>query len=273
MTTVSQVRSSTSSSPPLGALTRVLALPAIGAGLAGGLLMILLMIIVMGASGMGYATPLNIGMAAFVYTIVPPLSMFPSLMSMMGINLPSSVMAQLGGAIHAGNIPAAMVAKLAPMLMSMHLPASRVALLGQLMSGKATNATVAQLMSQLPASSRNAVMAAMPVSAGNVVVGSILHFAFAAFLGIAFFAIIVGAAYMVPALRSSTALVAAGVVGGAVVYVVNRWAILPHANPMMALVPQLAFFLAHLLFGAVVGLILAVTLRRTSVRQLLPAGM
>ena len=30
------------------------------------------MIVVMGASGMGYATPLNLGMAAFVFTITPP---------------------------------------------------------------------------------------------------------------------------------------------------------------------------------------------------------
>jgi hypothetical protein len=44
------------------------------AGLLGGLAMIVVMILVMGASGMGYATLLNIGMAAYVFTIPPPLS-------------------------------------------------------------------------------------------------------------------------------------------------------------------------------------------------------
>ncbi|MBW8077217.1 MAG: hypothetical protein GJU76_03880 [Gallionella sp.] len=222
---------------------------------------------------MGYATPLNIGMASFVYTITPPLAMFGSLMSMMGITLPAPVMAQLAAAIRAGHIPAAMVAKLSPMLMSMHLPASQVATIGQLMTKQATNATVARLMSQLPLSSRDAIMAAMPVSADHIVVGSILHFAFAAFMGAAFFVIIVGAALVIPALRSSMALVASGVVGGGVVYAVNRWIILPHANPMMSRVPQLTFFLAHLLFGATVGLILAGTLRRESVRSLIPSAI
>ena len=254
------------------ALSRRLALPAIGAGLLGGLFMIVVMILVMGASGMGYASPLNLGMASFVYTITPPLAMFPTLMTMMGITLPAPVMSQLAGAIHSGHIPAAMVAKLGPMLVSMHVPAAKVQMIGQLMTGHATNATVATLMSQLPPSARNAVMAAMPVSAGHVVVGSILHFAFAAFLGVAFFAIIAGGAWFVPALRSPMALMAAGVIGGAVVYVINRWALLPTVNPMMRLVPQIAFFLAHLLFGLLVGTILAMALRRGPVRDLLPAA-
>ena len=253
------------------ALGRRLALPAVGAGLLGGLFMIVVMILVMGASGMGYASPLNLGMASFAYTITPPLAMFPTLMTMMGITLPTPVMSQLAGAIHSGHIPAAMVANLGPMLVSMHVPAAKVQMIGQLMTGHATNTTVATLMSQLPPSARNAVMAAMPVSAGHVVVGSILHFAFAAFLGVAFFAIIAGAAWFVPALRSPMALMAAGVIGGAVVYVINRWALLPTVNPMMRLVPQIAFFLAHLLFGLLVGTILAMALRRGPVRDLLPA--
>ncbi|HEY5986192.1 MAG TPA: hypothetical protein VIV12_07445 [Streptosporangiaceae bacterium] len=62
--------------------------PAIVAGLLGGLAMIVVMILVMGAAGMGYATPLNLGMAAFVFTITPPMSMLPRLMGLMGIHLP-----------------------------------------------------------------------------------------------------------------------------------------------------------------------------------------
>lgn len=53
---------------------------------------------------------------------------------------------------------------------------------------------------------------------------------------------------------------------------VNRWALLPSTSPMMGLVPQIAFFLAHLLFGLIVGTVLAMALRRGSVRDLLPAA-
>ncbi|MGH8995449.1 MAG: hypothetical protein ACRDYB_05375 [Acidimicrobiales bacterium] len=255
----------------IGALARRLVVPGIGAGLLGGLLYIVVMILVMGTSGMGYASPLNLGMPAFVFVITPPLAMFPMLMTMMGITLPAPVMGQLAGAIHSGHIPAAMVSKLGPMLMSMHVPAAKVHMIGALMTGHATNSTVATLMSQLPPHARNAVMAAMPVSAGHVVVGVVLHFAFSAFLGVLFFAIIAGAAWFLPALRNPMALMAAGVIGGAIVYVINRWALLPPTNPMMALVPQIAFFLSHLLFGLVVGTGLAMVLRRSDVRRLLPA--
>ncbi|MGH9305101.1 MAG: hypothetical protein ACRDZ5_11955, partial [Acidimicrobiales bacterium] len=80
------------------------------------------------------------------------------------------------------------------------------------------------------------------------------------------FAIIAGAAWFAPFLRNPMVLMAAGVIGGAIVYVINRWALLPPTNPMMALVPQIAFFLVHLLFGLVVGTALAMTLRRGPVR-------
>lgn len=254
------------------ALGRRLALPAVGAGLLGGLFMIVVMILVMGTSGMGYASTFNLGIASLVFTITPPLAMFPMLMKMMGISLPASVMGKLASAIHSGHIPAAMVSKLRPMLVSMHVPAAKVHMIGLLMTGHATNSTVATLMSHLPSPARNAVMAAMPVTAGHVVVGTILHFAFASFLAVSFFAIIAGTAWFVPALRKPPALMAAGVIGGAIVYVVNRWAILPPIAPMMGLVPQTAFFLAHLLYGLVVGTVLAMVLRRDSVSGLLPAN-
>lgn len=108
------------------ALARRLVLPGIGAGLLGGLFMIVVMILVTGASGMGYATPLNLGMASFVYTITPPLAMFPMLMTMMGITLPAPAMSQMATAIHSGHIPAAMMSKLGSMLVSMHVPATKV---------------------------------------------------------------------------------------------------------------------------------------------------
>ncbi|MGH3494720.1 MAG: hypothetical protein ACRDQ1_16005 [Sciscionella sp.] len=146
-------------------------------------------------------------------------------------------------------------------------------MMAPLMSGHATNSNVADLMGQMSQPARNMVMRSMPVAADRVVVGSVLHFASAAFLGLLFFAII-GAAvwYRLPGLRTPAGMMAAGVIGGAIVYVINRWALLPPTNPMMALTPQLAFFLTHLLYGLIVGAALAMMLRRRSVRDLLPAA-
>jgi hypothetical protein len=67
-------------------------------------------------------------------------------------------------------------------------------------------------------------MNAMLVSAGHVVVGTILHFAYAGFLGV-LFAMIIAAAMMmrVPLMRTAGGVVTAGVIGGALLYVVMRW--------------------------------------------------
>ena len=239
---------------PLSVAKR-LALPGLVAGLAGGLLLIGVMTLVMGASGMGYASPLNLGMPAFVYTISPPASMLAALMTAMGISLPPQVMSQVGPMLQSGHyLTPAMAKQMMPMLTAMHMPAQKIQMMGAVMTGHATNSTVAALMAGMPASARNQVMAAMPVSTSHVVVGLILHFAFSAFLGIAFFAVIAAAARMgLPAMRTRTGMILAGIAGGAVVYVLNRWVFLPPSNPMMRLVPQTAFFLAHLLFGIVVG--------------------
>ena len=249
-----------------------LAVPAVGAGVLGGLVLIATMTIVMGAAGMGYASPLNLGMPAFVYTIAPPVHMLPQLIAAMGINLPPTAMSQLAPAIQSGHISAPMAHQLGAMLLGMHVPAAQVQMMGQLMTGHASNATVATLLGHLSPAARNSIMAAMPVSAGHVVVGLILHVAFSAFLGLAFFAIIGAAAWFGPSiLRSKMAFMAIGVAGGAVVYVVNRFVLLPPTNPMMGLVPQIAFFLAHLLFGLVVGTAFAMAYGRRSVGDALPA--
>jgi hypothetical protein len=244
-------------------MARRLAGPGILAGLLGGLAMIVVMILVMGASGMGYATPLNIGMAAFVFTITPPLSMLPTLMPLMGIHLPASVAPQVMAAASSGHLSPALMSQLRAMLMGMHLPAATVTQVGALMSGHATNADVANLMSMMTPSARATVMNAMPVSAGQVVTGTILHFAYAGFLGV-LFAVIIAAAMMmrVPFMRTAGGVVTAGVIGGALLYVIMRWGLLPGTNPLMAFVPQIAFFLAHLLFGLVAGVVLAVAFRR-----------
>lgn len=253
-------------------LARRLAAPAVGAGLVGGLFMIVVMILVMGTSRMGYASPLNLGMPAFVYTITPPLTMLPALIAAMGITLPPAAMSQLAPAMHSGHMSPAMAHQLGSMLMSMHVPAAKVQMMAPLMTGHATNKTVSDMMQQLSPSARNMMMRSMPVAADRVVVGTVLHFAFAALLGILFFAIIGAAAwYRLPGLRHPAGIMLAGVIGGAIVYVINRWALLPPTNPMMALTPQIAFFLTHLLYGLIVGTGLAMTLRSQSVRDLLPA--
>jgi len=253
-------------------VAKKLAAPAVMAGVLGGLVLIVMMTIVMGTSGMGYASPLNLGMPAFVYTIAPPVQMLPNLMAAMGITLPPSAMAQLGPAIQSGHLSAPMVQQLSTMLVAMHVPMAKIQMMSPLMTGHATNATVATLLGQLPPAARASVMASMPVSAGHIVVGSILHFAFSAFLGVAFFAIIAAIAWFGPSmLRSKMAFMAIGMMGGAVVYVVNRFVFLPHANPMMAVVPQIAFFFAHLLFGLVVGTVFAMAYDRRSVGDALPS--
>jgi hypothetical protein len=145
--------------------------------------------------------------------------------------------------------------------------------MGLLMRGKVSSATTASLLSAMSPAARAAVMNAMPVSAGQVAVGAILHFAFASFLGVAFAAIIGAAAWArVPGMRTSGGIIAAGVSGGALVYVIQRWGLLPPVNPMMAFVPQIAFFLAHLLFGLVVGIVLAVAFRRAPGAGAFPAS-
>jgi hypothetical protein len=254
------------------AMARRLFGPAVLAGLLGGLAMIMVMILVMGTAGMGYATPLNIGMAAFVFTITPPISMLPRLMGLMGIHPPASAAGMLMGAVRSGHISPMMMHQLSAMLMGMHVPMTTINQMGLLMSGHASNSTTASLMSMMSPSARAMVMSAMPVSAGQVAVGTILHFAFAAFLGVAFVAVIGAAAWAgVPGMRSAAGIISAGVIGGAIVYVIVRWALLPPVNPLMAFVPQIAFFLAHLLFGLVVGIVLALAFRRPAVAGALPA--
>lgn len=236
-------------------LARRLAGPGAFWGLMGGMVLALTMMIVMGAAHMGFASAINIGMPAFVFTITPPLLMLPSLMAGMGLNLPSSAMAQLTMAVHSGHISSAMAQQFASMLSAMHVPAAKVQMMGMIMTGHATNATVTSLMNQMTPSARAAVMAAMPLNAGHMAVGLLLHFAFSMFLGLTFFAVLGTFARLAPrALRTRMTFVAAGIVGGAVVYLVMRFGLLPSTNPLMGIVPQIAFFIAHLLFGLVVGM-------------------
>jgi len=253
-------------------VARKLAVPGALWGLMGGMVLALTMMIVMGAAHMGFASAINIGMPAFVFTIAPPLQMLPSLMAGMGLTLPSSAMAQLTMAIHGGHISTAMAHQLGAMLASMHVPMAKVQMIGSIMTGHATNTTVSALMSQMSPSARATVMSTMPLNAGHMAVGLILHFAFSMFLGLAFFAVIGAFAWLAPrALRTRMMFMASGLIGGAVVYLVMRFGLLPSTNPLMGFVPQIAFFIAHLLFGLVVGMGFAFAYERRSLESALPA--
>lgn len=236
---------------------------ALGAGLAGGVVLAMIMMVVMAVVGQGFWSPVNLGIPAFVYTITPPLSMLPSLLGAMGISLPASAMGQMSAAISSGHISSAMAHQFGSLLLSMHVPAAKVQLMGQLMTGHASNSTVSQLLAGMPSSARDAVMAAMPVSSGRVLVGLVLHMMMSLLLGVSFAAVIVGARRAgLAALGTRAGVVGASIVGGGLVYVLMRWVLLPPTNSMMAFVPQWWFLIAHLMFGLVVGAILAPTLSR-----------
>lgn len=232
----------------------------------GGMALALTMMIVMGLAHMGFASAINIGMPAFVFTITPPLAMLPSLMAGMGISLPASAMSQLGAAVHRGHISAAMAQHFGTLLSSMHVPMAKIQLMGLIMTGHATNDTVTSLMSGMSPSARAAVMSAMPLNAGHMIVGLIMHFAFSMFLGGLFFTIFAAFSRVAPrSIRTPMVFTGAGVIGGAVVYLVMRFGLLPSTNPLMGFVPQIAFFVAHLLFGMVVGGGFAIAYERRSI--------
>src|SRR5260370_28211138 len=122
--------------------------------------------------------------------------------------------AQLAPALRSGHISGAMASHLGGQLLAMHVPPAKVQMMGLLITGHATNSTVASLLSGMTPAARNAVMSAMPVSAGRIVVGVILHFAYAGFLGVTFAALIGAAAWMaIPGLRTSAGIITSAVAG------------------------------------------------------------
>lgn len=124
-----------------------LLMPGALTGMVGGMFLALTMMIVMGATGIGFASAINLGMPTSVATITPPLRMLPFLMSNMGISLPSSATARLAAAIHSGHISMTMAQQFGVMLNSMHVPLAKVQMMGLIMTGHASNATVTTLMS------------------------------------------------------------------------------------------------------------------------------
>ncbi len=233
--TASRAFSPKSRSGNASLVVRALAVPG---ALRGGMVLAPTMMIVMGTAHLGFASAINIGMPAFALTITPPLQMLSSLMLGMGINLPSSAMAQLAMAIDNGHLSSAMASQMGAMLSSMHMPMAKLQMMGMIMTGHATNAAVTSMMSSMTPSARAAVMSAMLLNVGHMAVGLVRHFAFSKFLGLTFFAILGAFELTTPqALRTRMMFVGTGVIGVAVVYLVIRFGLLPSTNPLMGFVP------------------------------------
>jgi hypothetical protein len=105
-----------------------------------------------------------------------------------------------------------------------------------------------------------------PVQASHLLVGAGLHFAFSAIVGIAFALILVEISRtgLLPLLRRYAGYVAASIAGGAILYVVMWYLVLPWANsPFKELALEGPFFVGHLLYGLAFGLVAFPLLRRT----------
>jgi hypothetical protein len=140
-----------------------------------------------------------------------------------------------------------------------------------LQGGHASNATVATLMGNMPPGLRAMVMTHLPVIAGHVVVGLVIHFAFAAAMGIVFTAILTTLAWLrLPGLRGSFGIMAASTIGGGLLFVIMDFGILPLLNPIMAMAPTAAFLGAHLVYGLAVGAVVAWTLYPRKALSVLP---
>ena len=97
----------------------------------------------------------------------------------------------------------------------------------------------------------------MPVAAGHLAVGMILHLAFSIVVGIVFITVLFGLRRAgLGVLRSAPVYVAASVAGAALLYVVMMYLVLPWANPLMChMTPRGPFFIGHLVYGLVFGLV------------------
>jgi hypothetical protein len=97
----------------------------------------------------------------------------------------------------------------------------------------------------------------MPVQAGHLAVGMVLHLAFSVLVGMVFVTVLFGLRRAgVRVLGTAPGYVAASVAGAALLYVVMMYLVLPWANPLMCqMTPRGPFFIGHLIYGLVFGLV------------------
>jgi hypothetical protein len=94
----------------------------------------------------------------------------------------------------------------------------------------------------------------------------ILHLAFSVLVGMVFITILFGLRRAgLGVLRAAPAYVAASVAGAALLYVVMMYLVLPWANPLMChMTPRGPFFIGHLIYGLVFGLVAYPLARRAA---------
>jgi hypothetical protein len=99
------------------------------------------------------------------------------------------------------------------------------------------------------------MMGGQHIVASHIVVGTVLHLAMSVTAGVAFavvLAVLIRAGISV--LTTPMGYVLAAAAGGAILYLIMMEAVAPHLNrTIVEFTPRTPFFLAHLLFGAVVG--------------------
>ena len=106
-----------------------------------------------------------------------------------------------------------------------------------------------------------------PVQASHLVVGAALHLAFSAVVGIAFALVLweLSRAGLIGVLGSYAGYVAASVAGGAILYFVMWYLVLPWANTQFKeLALKGPFFVGHLVYGLAFGLLALPLLRRSA---------
>ena len=105
------------------------------------------------------------------------------------------------------------------------------------------------------------------VQASHLLVGAALHLAFSAVVGIAFALVLweLGRAGLGSVLGSYVGYVAASIAGGAILYYVMWYLVLPWANaPFKELALKGPFFVAHPVYGLVFGLLAFPLLKRST---------
>jgi hypothetical protein len=97
----------------------------------------------------------------------------------------------------------------------------------------------------------------MPVAAGHLAVGMILHLAFSMLAGIVFITVLFGLQRAgLGLLRTAPGYIGAAIAGAALLYVVMMYLVLPWANPLMChMTPRGPFFIGHLIYGLIFGLV------------------
>jgi hypothetical protein len=105
-----------------------------------------------------------------------------------------------------------------------------------------------------------------PVQASHLLVGTTLHFAFSAVVGMAFALVllVIKQSGLLGLLGNYVGYVAASIAGGAVLYFLMWYLVLPWANSEFKdLALRGPFFVAHLVFGLLFGLVAFPLLRRS----------